>query len=505
MPSKSKSKGKGSKGKGSKGRGLDKGMLAQITGQTGETPLGHLGSAISAYEDWYSALIQIGHDDDGPEGNRHSPTCPEPVLRILKICKTSREARDSKIKLQKQLKGHIFEHKKHLVSNDNIRMPGFTLICKTLKRQCDSDYVWSTKATIEQQFWAHDKYIDDEFVSSMLRRNEGKRDEAIEEHRAYIRRYNKKGWVRFMRGELHIPKSITVIPGMHKEAEVMAKNLRHKGTKPPKILGEEESDEEEEKLITKKNSSEEKEEVDLGSEEEEEVDLGSGAEEEEEEEEEVDLGSGADEEEEEEVGEKEDEEKAKKEEVNLKFPASCRTRGQRYAAISFIMSDAKDMELLLYIHAVYPSKEAAQEDVTNNLDDRLKPLPIDVVDMYALVYPVRMLWEGSAMSERVVGMVETWAGDVRLGETQSKRLKATEGNRELKKDVVRRQNKEQRIIEAINERLDITQDVQDQLFSHFGSDKIKALCAIEDDDARNEKLQRYLKKMHETVPPTTTE
>ena len=142
-------------------------------------------------------------------------------------------------------------------------------------------------------------------------------------------------------------------------------------------------------------------------------------------------------------------------EDNPDYPDAARKKGQRFAAVSMLVDDTDDMEVLLFVHGVYGDINAAKEHVASELNELLHPLPIDVVDMYEWIFPVRMQWENSHASQRVADLDETW-NNMELGNTQLERLEAVKKNRKLKQDILKKKEMDAGVQTQIAEHLGIT-------------------------------------------------
>lgn len=144
-------------------------------------------------------------------------------------------------------------------------------------------------------------------------------------------------------------------------------------------------------------------------------------------------------------------------EANSGYPEAARKKGQRFAAVSILMDDTEEMEVLLFVHAVYSDLSAAKEHVESELTNLLHPLPIDVVDMYEWIYPVRMRWENNHLSQRVTDLEETWSNQ-ELGSTQLDRLEAVKKNRKLKNDILKKKEMDASVQAQIAEHLGLDPD-----------------------------------------------
>ncbi len=139
------------------------------------------------------------------------------------------------------------------------------------------------------------------------------------------------------------------------------------------------------------------------------------------------------------------------------YPEAARKKGQRYAAVSMLLDDSEDMEVLLFVHAVYSDMAVAKEHVEHELSEMLHPLPIDVVDMYEWIYPVQMRWEDNHLSKRVTELDETW-NNQELGNTQMERFEAVQKNRKLKHDILKKKEMDASVQAQIAEHLGLESD-----------------------------------------------
>ena len=115
------------------------------------------------------------------------------------------------------------------------------------------------------------------------------------------------------------------------------------------------------------------------------------------------------------------------------YPNNAWWARPKFAAISTIVDYTNDMEVLVFIHAVYADEESAKSHVSDELNDALHPLPVDVVNMHEWIYPVRMLWNNCRLSTRVSGLDET-GSNLELKEAQEERGDATKHNRQLERE-----------------------------------------------------------------------
>jgi hypothetical protein len=321
-----------------------------------------------------------------------------------------------------------------------------TLICQSLDRQVDASYVLPKTTALKEAYLDFVAFKDTDYALSHQERREGNQDGARERQAQFINAYNAKGWVKYMRNKLKIDDSIQIIPGMHGEAEVQSKMLRStsKATSSGFVAP-----------VTNDDAN-----VDHVAEDDHVVDNDDA-----------------------------------NEDVNA-FPTSARKKGQAYAAVSMIMDDSDDMEMLLFVHAVYPNMKAAKDHVKGELGEILHPLPVDVVDMYEWIYPVRMQWNNSHLSSRVTGLEETWAND-ELKETQEDRSSAVMRNRDLKQAVAKKKEMKESVQKEICERLWLTPEqllaiVDDK---SLGAQPIMDLCKIDDTDERRLGVDMILAKI----------
>lgn len=441
--------------------------------------LGQLGPPQNICEEWYAVLLQIGHDSDG-----HSPRVAEPWFRVLKFCKNAADVNRSRVRFEQNpaIRGHILCHKRDT----------FTLICREFHLQNDPDYVNNKANRIVLDYIADQQYIDDEFIRSQLARLniEGTPEEAIQEHKTYIQKYQDLGWVKYMRRVRNIPDKVKVIPGMHLESERMARDLR-RGKNVPDILGGgnlitdievHEIRKAEERARAKLRAKDDPDPPVIASE--------VGADDSSHPKDSGSDGESIDQDDDLDQFSDEDNEF---EETIEDFPQTCRTTNQTLYSMSFIMDKSDDMDCLLFIHAYYPTEAEAKKHICADLDDRVDPLQIHGLDMYKGIFPVRMLWESDAMSSRVKGMVETWT-DVRVSSQMQQKYEATREQRVKKHDAIIKQKREQDVIDQINDRLDINTDQQNLLFSVLDSHAVMDVCRIDDPETRHRATVKLLKR-----------
>ncbi|NDD64289.1 MAG: hypothetical protein EBZ36_09970 [Acidobacteria bacterium] len=178
------------------------------------------------------------------------------------------------------------------------------------------------------------------------------------------------------------------------------------------------------------------------------------------------------------------------------FPENARQSGQRFAAVSYILDESDEMEMLLYIHAVFSSEKMAKACVVDELNDKLYPLPVDVVDMYQWIYPLRMTWENNSLSSRVDGLEETCA-ETMLQDSQAKRREAAEHNRTLKEEARKKKKMDAEVQRQLCERLGISAREFTDIIENeeMGTTSIIQLCKIEDDAERMAGVRALLDRM----------
>jgi len=167
------------------------------------------------------------------------------------------------------------------------------------------------------------------------------------------------------------------------------------------------------------------------------------------------------------------------------YPDAARKKGQRYAAVSMLLDDTQDMEVLLFVHAVYGDVTEAKEHVESELSELLHPLPIDVVDMYEWIFPVRMQWENNHLSQRVAGLDETW-NNVELGKAQQERLEAAKKNRNIKRDVLKKKEMDAGVQAQIAEHLGVTGDDLMRILDkpEYGAEAVIKWVQMDNEDER---------------------
>ena len=259
---------------------------------------------------------------------------------------------------------------------------------------------------------------------------EGRQNEAKARQDAYIKDYQNKGWVKFMREMYSIRKDVEIIPGSHTEAEEQSQRLN-----------------EAEKVVAVEDDES-------------------------------------------------DDETEGKDEDFPPFPEASKRPAQKFAAISFIIDDSDDMEVLLFIHAVFGTEQEAKTFTVDQLNDMVYPLPVEVVNMYDWIYPVRMVWENNATSKRVEGLTETCA-EILLQETQEQRREAVEHNRRIKEEATKKKEMHQGVQEELCKRLQISDEQFKAILNKpsLGTDAIISVCKIEDEGRRSTKVQELLSQI----------
>lgn len=427
--------------------------------------LGIIGPTFGINTNFHGTLIQIAHQGQAPTSN-------EPGFRLLRFANTHREMLIAKRMLLQKIPntGNILYQKKDAA----------TLICKDLERQQNAEYILPKITALKQSYLDYIQFTDKDYAENRRLRREGDQEKAKEQSDKYITTYNTKGWVKFMRKEHNIHPDVVIIPGMHAEAEVQSQHLRTtKKDSSELTLAEKPSPESlpVEPAVAPTTKPSIKTEVDLKPKE------GKGkALEDIEEEEEDNIDDVPDEVEE------------------PDFPAGAKAKGQRYAAVSTIVDDSEDMEVLLFIHAFYPDAKSAKAHVSNELNNILHPLPVDVVDMYEWIFPVRMLWDNSKLSTRVTDLEETWT-DLKLKEKQEDRERATHESRALKQEALKKKEMDLAVVQQLCERLNITAPQVTTIMDdpQLGAEAVIQVCKIENTDERHQQAAALLQKVATVV------
>ena len=307
-----------------------------------------------------------------------------------------------------------------------------TLICLDLERQVSAEYVLPKMHDMKKNFLEYVRFVDQDFVANRKDRMEGRQEDAKARQDEYIGAYQKKGWVKYMREMYNIRDDIEIVPGMHTEAEEQSRKLNEV----EKVVVEEDAD--------------------------------------------ADAGEEADE----------------KDDDFPPFPEAAKRPAQKFAAISFLIDDDDSMEVLLFIHAVFGTAEEAKSFVVDTLNDMVYPLPVEVVNMYDWIYPVRMTWENNATSRRVDGLEETCA-ELLLQETQGQRREAVEHNRRIKDEATKKKEMHADVQKQLCERLSISDEQFTAILNNpkLGTEAIISVCKIEDASTRNEKVQEVLAQL----------
>jgi hypothetical protein len=383
--------------------------------------LGVVGETFGGPTGFYGALIQIAHQGQEPK-------CQEPAIRILRFTESKRDMLLAQRKLMHKLQGtgNILHHMRDST----------TLVCKDLERQVDPNYVLPKTAKLKQDFLDFIRFVDEDFKENRKARKSGDQEGARKRQDAYVKKYNEKGWVKYMRRVHNIRDDIEVIPGMHAEAEIQTRELNRKDKEAAEEEKPAEAEPEEEAL-----SEDEVEE-------------------------------------------------------EPPYPQNARKSGQKFAAVSFLVDDTEELEVLVYIHAFFNNEKTAKDYVIDELNDTLYPLPVDVVDMYEWIYPLRMKWNDSAMSTRVEGLEET-SGDLLLQDNQQNRADAVTHNRKLKDEARRKKEMHGEVRQQLCERLCITDEQFTAIIDEetMGTDAIIAICKIEDEGLRMEKVQSLIDQL----------
>jgi hypothetical protein len=400
--------------------------------------LGVIGDTFLANCQYYGVLLQIAHEGQ-------NPTSDEPAFRLLRFLDTKASLNPARALLEKHL-GHTGNILLHMRDTS-------TLICKNLDRQTSADYVLPQIDNIKKNFTDYIRFLDEDFASNRQARKEGNQDEAREKHKQYIRVFNNKGWVKYMRKKLNIHPDVDVIPGMHTEAEVASLHKRQEeaaaaNTAVENADGAATNDAKEIAQTTETPVKETDDENEVA---------------------EIEAAEGN------------------------AYPDVARKKGQRFAAVSMIMDDGDDMEVLLFVHGVYADLKSARDQVENDLNDALNPLPIDIIDMYEWVYPVRMNWENNTLSKRVVEMEESWS-NMQLSNTQMERFDAVQHNRKLKHDISKKKGMDASVKQQLCERLALTDSEFMQILDtpEQGADAIIRVVKIEDEAERTQAVRALL-------------
>lgn len=435
--------------------------------------LGRIKDEFTPDPEWYSVMFQITHQ--GQE-----PSCSEPGFRILRFTKNAKEHRivTKLLSMKMENQGYIFS----LMRDQPI------LICKDLERQQDVNHVLPKEAEIRTKYIEYIRAVDKDFIDHHDTRFKGDGELARANQQVFIKAYNKKGWVKYMRKELGIDERVEVVPGNNIEAEEQTKAIREHEKK----LAEQGDDDDDDEV-----EEDDEEDVDVEAAEEELLEQerarkAAAGEEDDEEDEEEDSD---DEDKEYDVNDLEDTDlmdglmSAPPLDDRLKAP------NQAYATISYIIEDGVDMEVLVFFHGVYGSSEEAKRSAKDELDIPCDPLRVEVVDLYEWIYPLRMEWNRNKTSKRVVGLEETYSRDD-LAEAQNERSKHNVESRSLRREARKKKKMQSDAKGAVTKMLGITDEQLMRMLEHpdIGAEGVAALARLQDEGARNAQTAKLIKE-----------
>lgn len=407
------------------------------------TELGIVGPTIKNTLNYKGVYLQMSHK------HNHQPPCNEPAFRLCRFYNSPREGKVLKKVLEKKLQnqGHIFCHKKD----------GASLILENLNDM--NEHAANEFIKIKTQFVKDVDRVNMEYkLSHKLRSKlgpENGREKAISLQDEYIKDYNQRGWVKYMRKELNINPDIQIIPNMHYEAETQTEVLHQKKM---------------ESASSNNNTSDNGNKIDQVEE--------------------------NDDNDDDDVDESEIDNFLSTSNVP-DYPSDLKTPKQNFAAISYIVSDDDNLNTLVFIHGVYEDEQTARADVEGILTDKLMPLPVNVVAMYEWIYPVRMNWNNNKLSKGASHLQESWAnthGDIT--KDQMDKYNATMKNRDIKAEAQKRKEMDEEVKIQLCDRLSITPEELDSIFDDKkigGTNAVLKLATIEDEKERLNKVNSLLK------------
>jgi len=430
---------------------------------------------------WHSVLVQLSHE-------KLRPTCDEPAFRVLRFCKDAKEAAAAAKLLSRLLdgRGDIYEMRR------NCR----TLICRTPDRQSDPAYQQAKSTVMLDTFRTYRRSVDKDFADGRYERRRDMDSAARERQAEFTRAYNEKGWIKYMRRINRIDPSIDIMPNNHVEAEKQTEALHQKRMEAEARAAEAGAEAGAGANTDELDEPDEPDEPDELDEPDEPDELDEPEQADAELSEQPDVVE-EDEATEQSIADMSDEMLMDSLQQPDEYPPRAKAQGQTVMAVSFIIEDGPDMEVILWIHGYFDSAESARELVHGELTDALDPLEIYVVDMYTWVYPVRMMWNNTTTSKRVVGLSETWGGahGADVAQTQGERAKAIAENKRLRNEVTRKKKLQEDSKTEILRQLNINEKQLLSIlgFPDFGAGEVVRLFRIQQDDDRAEAVRRTLR------------
>jgi hypothetical protein len=512
----------------------------QISKEAAE--LGVMPTSFNMGLNFHSVLVQVAHKGQ-------SVRCPQPGFRILRFCQSAREEAIA----HKVLRHHLGR------VGAILRLPRNSdlLICQDRERQENLEHVVTKGAAIRTRFLEYVKEVNEDFAANRQDRSCGQQDEAKKRYHGVIDRYQQVGWVQFMRKKMGVADNVLIVPGNHIEAETQTRRLQEmKQRAEEKAAAEKKAaeaaassstDAESAAQATAEPGAESAEpaaesaagssaESAAGSSAESaagstaesaepaaESAAGSTAESAEPAAESAAGSSNWADESETDIVTRNLAHLAALDPENISmddlaqltnedikaclsstplYPEQARTKGQCFAAVSYVIEDGPDMETLVWVHGFFSNMEAAREAVTGEMSTQLYPLAIHVVNMYEWVMPVAMSWNASSSSSRVIGLEESWAGDARLG---ANRATAKAAAKEKEKLVLQARERRKLSHEAkvtFMNMLDITEDELMLILDtpKYDSDALVAACRTQNIEERRANVRDILAEIRGTMP-----
>jgi hypothetical protein len=445
--------------------------------------LGQVSDVYSPHRNFTHVLLQVAHQEQQVRS-------VAPAFRIVRFAKNERTRR---------LATRLIEGKTG-IKVGALQRNGFALICRRKEDQAEptASHTQDKIRQISNHFIEESWLSDMEFMASRYYRSvQGDTGLARKMQDAFIRNYNTRSWVQYMRRRHKVHEDVTVVPGAHREAETQSQQLRAKARKEKKkaeIVARRHTDQPTDKEAEPECDKTEPEDDILTD-----AQLDAMAEEELLKELDAEDTRDTSPDKDEETGTTDDDMQMTVERIGQnamkELPPDLLHNDQKFATISFLMERGPDMECLVMVHGMYRTLEEAENHLPT-VDRDLSPMQVHVVELGQWIFPLDMLWENSHLSDRVEGLKESSA-DPRVKINQDGRADAVKSTRKLRGDITRRKEMDERVREQLCERMGMTDEQLMAILddAQLGTDAVISVCKIENDEQRLEEAQRILNQV----------
>lgn len=401
--------------------------------------LGKFEPTFSKSTQWRCCFVQIAH-------RGQDVSCPMPHFRVCGFAFNKEEEKRMKKVLEAKLKG-----------TGKLYRVGFgtpLIICEKLEDQANRDHLLGKVKKLKDQYMDSVRLRDEDFKLNRNFRTEGNQEKAAELHRTYVAKYNKLGWVKAMRKFLDIHPKVEVIPGMHHEAMTDSERLKREDAETNEIDDQEQiasavdDDDDDDDDVATEAATESVEDIEMTMDQQEKL---------------------------------------------RNYPDSARTNGQKLVSFSYVIDDDDSIETLVMIHAVFNTKEDAQQTVISDLNNALYPIDIATTDMYTWVSVAGISWNNTKMSQYAPDLEESWS-KMDAQAKQDDRYKGAMEKREMVREARKKKDMDDSVRERMCEKLGLDREDFDLIMDdpETGTDKLIELVKIQDDTERRVQVRQVL-------------